>query len=227
MDLTVCGANQYELTAPTATTDRECVQLVAHVVHRMTTKRRANSHKRPRLHTDDPCTNNEYEVAEPTSTTDRVCETITVCGAGEQQAIAPTATSDRVCEDIDECQDGNNGGCLPLETCTNAVNSGDPAECSCDLADDADCDGVVTADDCNDNDNTDAAFSGDCDDDGVATTLDCNDSDAAVGAAAEGQSCDGLCLADYSVVSNVCTPCAGGTTNVAGDDPAAGDTACD
>ena len=44
-------------------------------------------------------------------------------------------------------------------------------------ANDGDCDGILTVDDCDDNDNTDASFSGDCDQDGVATADDCDDSD--------------------------------------------------
>ena len=39
-----------------------------------------------------------------------------------------------------------------------------------------DCDGVPTADDCDDSDSTDASLSGDCDQDGVLTAEDCDDS---------------------------------------------------
>ena len=38
-------------------------------------------------------------------------------------------------------------------------------------------DGIASADDCNDTDFTDAAFSGDCDQDGVTSELGCDDGD--------------------------------------------------
>ena len=45
------------------------------------------------------------------------------------------------------------------------------------VSEDGDCDGVLTADDCNDADSTDALIAGDCDQDGVLTADDCDDVD--------------------------------------------------
>ena len=57
---------------------------------------------------------------------------------------------------------------------------------------DNDCDGVLTGDDCDDSDNTDAALSGDCDQDGVVTADDCDDTDTAFGDIAYDADCDGV-----------------------------------
>ena len=41
-------------------------------------------------------------------------------------------------------------------------------------------DGVLTADDCDDNDPSDASFSDDCDQDGFVITDDCDDNDSSL-----------------------------------------------
>ena len=64
------------------------------------------------------------------------------------------------------------------------------------VVDDGDCDGILTADDCDDNDarSTTVAEDGDCD--GTITADDCDDSDAASPIKADDADCDGFATAD-------------------------------
>ncbi len=60
---------------------------------------------------------------------------------------------------------------------------------------DMDCDGVPTANDCNDMDDTVGSNAMDMDCDGVATADDCNDMDASLGATSADADCDGVLTA--------------------------------
>ncbi len=64
------------------------------------------------------------------------------------------------------------------------------------ITEDVDCDGVLTADDCDDADATLGAIAGDGDCDGALTADDCDDADATLGAIAEDGDCDGALTAD-------------------------------
>lgn len=60
------------------------------------------------------------------------------------------------------------------------------------IADDADCDGILTADDCDDNDIDSSAIADDADCDGIITEEDCDDSDATSTIIADDGDCDGV-----------------------------------
>ncbi len=64
------------------------------------------------------------------------------------------------------------------------------------MAADADCDGVLTAADCDDNDTNLGAIANDADCDGVLTAADCNDNEPGLGAMAADADCDGVLTAD-------------------------------
>ena len=84
-------------------------------------------------------------------------------------------------------------GCEPQSSSkpseTDAYCNNDPSQNR--IADDADCDGVLTADDCDDNNDADVSLSGDCDQDGVLTADDCDDNNVHVYPGAP-ERCDGL-----------------------------------
>ena len=60
------------------------------------------------------------------------------------------------------------------------------------LVEDSDCDGVLTLDDCDDDDASSTTVATDADCDGVLTLDDCDDDDSALGALVEDNDCDGL-----------------------------------
>ena len=60
------------------------------------------------------------------------------------------------------------------------------------IADDGDCDGALTADDCDDDDTSLGAVAADADCDGTLTADDCNDEDFASTIVAEDADCDGF-----------------------------------
>eukprot|EP00042_Codosiga_hollandica_P057885 m.864075 g.864075 ORF g.864075 m.864075 type:complete len:2274 (+) comp59707_c0_seq8:84-6905(+) len=74
----VCVANQFESTAPTATSFRVCTYLTN-------------------------CTALQYQTKAPTTTSDRQCTTMRVCSPLEYQTVAPTSTSDRSCGLLQTC----------------------------------------------------------------------------------------------------------------------------
>ena len=78
--LTNCSAQQYELQAPTVSTDRVCRNITI-------------------------CSSAQYETAAPTLTSDRSCASIVECTSEEYEDVAPTLTSNRVCtgECVREC----------------------------------------------------------------------------------------------------------------------------
>ena len=73
LSLSECGAEKYESTPPTATSDRLC------------------SDKRV-------CAAHEFDASDD-PTTDRQCRLTRACGSGECESAAPTATTDRQCAD--------------------------------------------------------------------------------------------------------------------------------
>ena len=87
---------------------------------------------------------------------------------------------------------------------TDADNDGVVAADDCDDTDDAlgarsadaDCDGVLTADDCDDMDAGAGSSAEDMDCDGVATADDCDDTDTTIGSSANDMDCDGVATAD-------------------------------
>ena len=74
--------------------------------------------------------------------------------------------------------------CLDDEDCDGLVSAEDCDDTdpsSSAVADDGDCDGVFTADDCDDGDSSSTVVADDADCDGVLTTVDCDDTDPARG----------------------------------------------
>jgi hypothetical protein len=81
INTTTCGSPvQFEVRAPTLTTDRRCQTTLL-------------------------CLNaTEYQRAPPTTTSDRLCAPLRTCNAGtEFETAEPTATSDRICKPITQC----------------------------------------------------------------------------------------------------------------------------
>eukprot|EP01147_Barroeca_monosierra_P009610 gene9610-1832_t len=66
-----CGHNEYEIRAPTTTSDRLCGLPL--------------------------CAVNEYETHRPTPTTNRRCASLSQCNSSELEIISPTPTTDREC----------------------------------------------------------------------------------------------------------------------------------
>jgi hypothetical protein len=96
------------------------------------------------------------------------------------------------------------------------------------VADDGDCDGVLTADDCDDTDSASTVVADDADCDGSLTADDCDDADADVYPGAvdglladrdcvEGTTDNSLSLADYSFVGENSSDGAGFSVSSAGD----------
>src|SRR5690554_5399411 len=77
---TECGATEYEVRAPSETSDRQCESLTL-------------------------CSLEEFESLAPTSTSDRKCSPLTICKFNEAEISPPTPTSDRECEKLTSCDD--------------------------------------------------------------------------------------------------------------------------
>ena len=116
-NITACNATtQYQLSSPTATTDRVC---------------------RAVLPDCDFIGTGRYELRPPTATSNRICSTVSdPCDTTEQyEAQPPTPTSDRVCSALAVCDFPNstyeatpptydtNRQCLPLRVCDNDSDS--------------------------------------------------------------------------------------------------------
>lgn len=126
---TVCASNQYEVQAPTSTTDRVCTFVIPcakneyesapatatsdHVCSSLTDCDADEYESQAPTPTTDRicapltvCTQDEYETSPPTATTDRTCAPLTVCEAGQWISTPETDTSDRLCSDLTRCDDG-------------------------------------------------------------------------------------------------------------------------
>lgn len=107
--MTECGAQQFEETPPTSTTDRECgdcstvcdgcvdsadacVECAAG--HFGTPRGDGETSTCTEL---TECAEDEYESVAPTATTDRECTEVSECQPGFEEDEPPTATSDRTC----------------------------------------------------------------------------------------------------------------------------------
>ena len=92
-NITQCNSDtQYESNAPTATSDRQCVNI-------------------------KNCSDVQYESKASTATSDRQCANITQCNSTSQyESKAPTATSDRQCGNIKDCLDTEYQTKAPNET---------------------------------------------------------------------------------------------------------------
>ena len=64
------------------------------------------------------------------------------------------------------------------------------------LSEDGDCDGIITTDDCDDNDASNTAEVGDCDMDGFSEEVDCDDNDPSSTNISVDQDCDGIITTD-------------------------------
>src|SRR5699024_2134757 len=76
-----CGADQYEVSPPSATSDRVCADLTV-------------------------CGADEYEMVAPASTSDRVCAVDVGCDSGEYLVEAATETRPAVCAAFTVCEEG-------------------------------------------------------------------------------------------------------------------------
>ena len=97
-----CSGTQYEILAPTATSDRVCTELTVCASTEYETK--APTAKSDRVCTPlTVCSGSQYETRPPTATSDRLCSALTVCTAAQFEETAPTATSDRECRPVRQC----------------------------------------------------------------------------------------------------------------------------
>jgi hypothetical protein len=119
-----------------------------------------------------------------------------------------TACGDDSDDGTPACPDGQvfspeQDRCVPEGSVTDADMDGVVADDDCDdddamlgaISADADCDGVLTAMDCDDADAAIGSNADDMDCDGVATAMDCDDADPAVGSSADDMDCDGVATA--------------------------------
>ena len=122
-----CEAAQFETAAPTATSDRACAALTE-------------------------CDSSQYETTAATATSDRACTALTVCAPSQYESTAATVNSDRVCTAVTSCGADATETQAPTATsdrqcACNTGYEGDGVSCT-DV--DLDDDGVLTADDCDD-----------------------------------------------------------------------------
>jgi cysteine-rich repeat protein len=121
------------------------------------------------------------------------------CGTAASGCTVWETTQD--CADTDQtCRtDSGSAGCMtgcPGDAdCDGFLTADDCDDTNPDIgsnAGDADCDGVPTADDCDDADAAIGSSANDADCDGVPTASDCDDADAAIGSNADDADCDGV-----------------------------------
>ena len=96
-------------------------------------------------------------------------------------------------EEPEECASPDDMDCDGVVTAEDCDDSN--AEIGSNV-DDADCDGIVTAEDCDDSSADVGSNLDDADCDGVATADDCDDSSVDLGAVADDADCDGVATAD-------------------------------
>ena len=99
----------------------------------------------------------------------------------------------------DDCADDEPSGTLISEDadCDGVLTAEDCDDSDDSMpVDDMDCDGALTADDCDDEDASSTSVATDADCDGVLTADDCNDADAASTTVATDADCDGTLTAD-------------------------------
>ena len=130
----------------------------------------------------------------------------TACDDGDKKQTCEDACAAGLsqCEGtiVQVCEEGADG-CLHWSTTADCAQTDQTcvldagvATCVDGCDGDADCDGVLTADDCDDADETLGAIAEDEDCDGVLTADDCDDADETLGAIAEDGDCDGVLTAD-------------------------------
>ena len=106
--LTECWINEYEIKAPTPTSNRECLRVTP------------------------PCESGFYESTKRTKTSDRVCSQVTECSSDQYQSKKPTKTSDRVCIDKPKCDLrteylNNKNVCATIAVCNDEQFEAAPA----------------------------------------------------------------------------------------------------
>jgi cysteine-rich repeat protein len=122
--------------------------------------------------------------------------------AGAGCTDACTADETRCTDnDVEKCVEGSDG-CLAFaleDACDDASehcdDSAEPASCQPGCVGDLDCDGVLTAADCDDGDPALGAVAADADCDAVLTAADCDDGNPTLGAVAADVDCDGVLTA--------------------------------
>lgn len=111
--LTVCGAGEYQKTAPTPDSDRVCSPCASGKFSSSVNAESCTSWS--------VCKTGETESVAPSATSDRVCSTcgtgkysangqcqsLTVCTAQQYESTPATATSDRKCSAVTSCQPGS------------------------------------------------------------------------------------------------------------------------
>ena len=126
-NLTVCSAGQETFATPTVTTDRACADCVKGTFTAVAGTAECSPYS--------ACLHSQYERIPVTNVSDRTCSNITVCRPGLRQDVAPTATSDRQCI---ACPPGNytaaHGSliCQPHKTCGTAEYQVAPGTASSD-----------------------------------------------------------------------------------------------
>jgi len=131
--LTVCEAGFYEATPPTSATNRQCTSCLQGTFSSSTGQSVCEAHS-------TTCPSGKYQSAAGTPTSDRTCMVVTVCTAGQQTFAEPTNTTDRVCEPCPpqtfSAQPGTST-CTPFKACAFPVeyiaNAGTASKGRCNM----------------------------------------------------------------------------------------------
>ena len=119
-----CTANEYEKTAPTANSDRECSPLSVCGAGTMVSVKPTDKSDRQ----CSPCPANTFS----SNLNTEMCSAWSTCKSGQSESVAPSATSDRVCSTCGSGKYESNSQCLPLTTCTTTEYEAAPATATSD-----------------------------------------------------------------------------------------------
>ncbi|HYQ02502.1 MAG TPA: SBBP repeat-containing protein [Polyangiaceae bacterium] len=110
--LTKCGADQYEKSPPTPTSDRTCGPISTCVAGMFVAAQPTATADR----TCKPCTTSTFSSAQNVD----ACKPWTDCKATETESVPPSSTSDRVCSECGAGKYKANNQCQPLTVCSSS-----------------------------------------------------------------------------------------------------------
>ena len=101
--VTKCQADEYEIAAPTAYSDRKCAKLtVCDTSYQYISKSETETEDRECSDLTECTVGEEYELTPPALRVNRVCAKITACKSDEYEVRAPTETADRICAPLND-----------------------------------------------------------------------------------------------------------------------------
>lgn len=100
-----CASNEYESTACTPTSNRQCFRITPPCDTRLEYEAQAPNATHDRVCNQiSDCTPSEFETGAPTSTSDRACQAVAVCDPAVQFELEPpTSTTNRICSNFTNC----------------------------------------------------------------------------------------------------------------------------